>query len=126
MQGVVSEDPAGLALPRDAGQRHTLIAYTGGKMRKHHIRILAGDDASRWSCRPTISPRAASPSAISSAALRAASALAERYSLRFGEHHRDWRVAPALAKRQRRASSPGLSFSSALSMIVGVVDGLVV
>lgn len=22
---------------------HTLIAYTGGKMRKHHIRILAGD-----------------------------------------------------------------------------------
>lgn len=22
---------------------HELIAYTGGKMRKHHIRILAGD-----------------------------------------------------------------------------------
>ena len=22
---------------------HKLIAYTGGKMRKHHIRILAGD-----------------------------------------------------------------------------------
>ncbi|SNR73953.1 bacterial translation initiation factor 1 (bIF-1) [Methylobacillus rhizosphaerae] len=22
---------------------HMLIAYTGGKMRKHHIRILAGD-----------------------------------------------------------------------------------
>ena len=22
---------------------HPLIAYTGGKMRKHHIRILAGD-----------------------------------------------------------------------------------
>ncbi|SEL11320.1 translation initiation factor IF-1 [Roseateles sp. YR242] len=22
---------------------HTVIAYTGGKMRKHHIRILAGD-----------------------------------------------------------------------------------
>ena len=22
---------------------HSLIAYTGGKMRKHHIRILAGD-----------------------------------------------------------------------------------
>ena len=22
---------------------HTLIAYTGGKMRKHHIRIIAGD-----------------------------------------------------------------------------------
>ncbi|MGG4605787.1 translation initiation factor IF-1 [Alcaligenaceae bacterium 429] len=25
---------------------HELIAYTGGKMRKHHIRILAGDDVS--------------------------------------------------------------------------------
>jgi translation initiation factor IF-1 len=25
---------------------HTLIAYTGGKMRKHHIRILAGDSVS--------------------------------------------------------------------------------
>ncbi|MBC7604626.1 MAG: translation initiation factor IF-1 [Ramlibacter sp.] len=23
---------------------HQLIAYTGGKMRKHHIRIIAGDD----------------------------------------------------------------------------------
>ena len=22
---------------------HTVVAYTGGKMRKHHIRILAGD-----------------------------------------------------------------------------------
>jgi len=25
---------------------HSLIAYTGGKMRKHHIRILAGDKVS--------------------------------------------------------------------------------
>ena len=25
---------------------HTLIAYAGGKMRKHHIRILAGDRVS--------------------------------------------------------------------------------
>ncbi len=25
---------------------HLLIAYTGGKMRKHHIRILAGDKVS--------------------------------------------------------------------------------
>lgn len=25
---------------------HKLIAYTGGKMRKHHIRILAGDRVS--------------------------------------------------------------------------------
>ena len=25
---------------------HTLVAYTSGKMRKHHIRILAGDAVS--------------------------------------------------------------------------------
>ena len=25
---------------------HQLVAYTGGKMRKHHIRILAGDNVS--------------------------------------------------------------------------------
>ncbi|MBK7898004.1 MAG: translation initiation factor IF-1 [Betaproteobacteria bacterium] len=25
---------------------HTLVAYTAGKMRKHHIRILAGDKVS--------------------------------------------------------------------------------
>ena len=25
---------------------HQLVAYTGGKMRKHHIRILAGDSVS--------------------------------------------------------------------------------
>ena len=25
---------------------HSLVAYTGGKMRKHHIRILAGDKVS--------------------------------------------------------------------------------
>lgn len=25
---------------------HELIAYTGGKMRKHHIRILVGDNVS--------------------------------------------------------------------------------
>ena len=25
---------------------HQLVAYTGGKMRKHHIRILAGDKVS--------------------------------------------------------------------------------
>jgi hypothetical protein len=37
---------ARFALSRDAGERHQLIAYTGGKMRKHHIRILAGDKVS--------------------------------------------------------------------------------
>lgn len=25
---------------------HTLVAYTAGRMRKHHIRILAGDNVS--------------------------------------------------------------------------------
>ena len=25
---------------------HQLVAYTAGKMRKHHIRIIAGDDVS--------------------------------------------------------------------------------
>ena len=25
---------------------HELVAYTGGKMRKHHIRIIAGDNVS--------------------------------------------------------------------------------
>lgn len=25
---------------------HSVVAYTGGKMRKHHIRILAGDKVS--------------------------------------------------------------------------------
>ena len=25
---------------------HQLVAYTGGKMRKHHIRIIAGDNVS--------------------------------------------------------------------------------
>ena len=37
-------DAARFALPLDNG--HELIAYTGGKMRKHHIRILAGDRVS--------------------------------------------------------------------------------
>ena len=46
MEGVVSE-----ALP-DSRYRvtldngHVLIAYTSGRMRKHHIRILAGDKVS--------------------------------------------------------------------------------
>ena len=46
MQGVVNESlPEGrFRVTLDNG--HTLIAYTGGKMRKHHIRILAGDNIS--------------------------------------------------------------------------------
>jgi translation initiation factor IF-1 len=32
---------------------HVLVAYTSGRMRKHHIRILAGGTAWRSSCRHT-------------------------------------------------------------------------
>ena len=43
MQGIVDEVlPDGRCrVTLDNG--HTLVAYTGGKMRKHNIRILAGD-----------------------------------------------------------------------------------
>ena len=43
MQGKVEEilPDARFRVLLDNG--HTLIAYTGGKMRKHYIRILAGD-----------------------------------------------------------------------------------
>jgi len=41
MQGTVTE-----ALPDSRENGHELIAYTAGKMRKHHIRILAGDAVS--------------------------------------------------------------------------------
>ncbi len=46
MQGVVSEmlPDSRFLVTLDNG--HSLIAYTAGKMRKHHIRILAGDKVS--------------------------------------------------------------------------------
>ncbi|MDY0011527.1 MAG: translation initiation factor IF-1 [Rhodocyclaceae bacterium] len=46
MQGTVNEVlPDGrYRVTLDNG--HTLIAYSGGKMRKHHIRIIAGDNVS--------------------------------------------------------------------------------
>jgi translation initiation factor IF-1 len=46
MQGVVTEalPDSRFLVTLDSG--HTLVAYTGGKMRKHHIRILAGDKVS--------------------------------------------------------------------------------
>ena len=46
MQGVVVENlpDARYLVLLDNG--HQLIAYTAGKMRKHHIRILAGDKVS--------------------------------------------------------------------------------
>jgi translation initiation factor IF-1 len=46
MQGVVNEvlPDSRFRVVLDNG--HELIAYTAGKMRKHHIRILAGDKVS--------------------------------------------------------------------------------
>jgi translation initiation factor IF-1 len=46
MSGVVSEvlPDARYRVTLDNG--HELIAYSGGKMRKHHIRILTGDKVS--------------------------------------------------------------------------------
>ena len=46
MQGVVVENlpDARYLVLLDNG--HQLVAYTAGKMRKHHIRILAGDKVS--------------------------------------------------------------------------------
>ena len=46
MQGVVGEvlPDARFRVTLDNG--HNLIAYAAGKMRKHHIRILAGDKVS--------------------------------------------------------------------------------
>ena len=37
------EIPARRSLPVTSGTTHTLIAYAGGKPRKNHIRIIAGD-----------------------------------------------------------------------------------
>jgi translation initiation factor IF-1 len=70
MQGVVMEvlPDARFRVTLDNG--HMLVAYTGGKMRKHHIRILAGDKVS-LELSPMISPRGASPSGISKAAAAA-------------------------------------------------------
>ncbi|MCK6412391.1 MAG: translation initiation factor IF-1 [Azonexus sp.] len=46
MQGVVTEvlPDSRFLVTLDNG--HSLIAYTAGKMRKHHIRIIAGDKVS--------------------------------------------------------------------------------
>ena len=46
MQGTVSEvlPDSRFQIVLDNG--HSLVAYTAGKMRKHHIRIIAGDKVS--------------------------------------------------------------------------------
>jgi translation initiation factor IF-1 len=46
MQGKVDEILPDSRFRVTLDNGHTLIAYTGGKMRKHHIRILAGDSVS--------------------------------------------------------------------------------
>ena len=46
MQGKVDEMLPDTRYRVTLDNGHTLIAYTGGKMRKHHIRILAGDNVS--------------------------------------------------------------------------------
>ena len=46
MQGVVHEVLPDSRYKVTLDNGHTLIAYAGGKMRKHHIRILAGDNVS--------------------------------------------------------------------------------
>jgi len=43
MRGVVEEMLPDSRFRVKLDNGHTLIAYTGGKMRKHRIRILAGD-----------------------------------------------------------------------------------
>ena len=46
MQGVVNEVLPDSRYRVTLENGHTLIAYSGGKMRKNHIRILAGDKVS--------------------------------------------------------------------------------
>ena len=46
MRGVVNEMLPDSRFRVTLENGHTLIAYTGGKMRKHRIRILAGDQVS--------------------------------------------------------------------------------
>ncbi|WP_153112166.1 translation initiation factor IF-1 [Propionivibrio limicola] len=43
MQGVVAEVMPDSRFLVTLENGHTLVAYTAGKMRKHHIRIIAGD-----------------------------------------------------------------------------------
>ena len=46
MQGVVTEVMPDSRFLVTLDNGHTLVAYTAGKMRKHRIRILAGDKVS--------------------------------------------------------------------------------
>ncbi len=46
MQGVVMEVLPDTRFRVTLDNGHTLVAYSGGKMRKNHIRVLAGDKVS--------------------------------------------------------------------------------
>lgn len=46
MRGVVDEILPDSRYRVTLDNGHTLVAYTGGKMRKHRIRVLAGDQVS--------------------------------------------------------------------------------
>ena len=46
MRGVVDEVLPDSRFRVTLDNGHTVIAYTGGKMRKHNIRVLAGDSVS--------------------------------------------------------------------------------
>ena len=46
MQGVVAEVLPDSRFRVTLDNGHSLVAYTAGRMRKHHIRILAGDPVS--------------------------------------------------------------------------------
>ena len=46
MNGVVEEVLPDSRFRITLNNGHSLVAYTAGKMRKHHIRILAGDKVS--------------------------------------------------------------------------------
>ncbi len=46
MQGVVTEVMPDSRFLVTLENGHSLVAYTAGKMRKHHIRIIAGDKVS--------------------------------------------------------------------------------
>jgi len=45
-QGIVNEILPDSRFRVTLDNGHQLIAYTGGRMRRHHIRILAGDNVS--------------------------------------------------------------------------------
>jgi translation initiation factor IF-1 len=46
MNGVVAEVLADARYRVELDNGHNLVAYSAGKMRKHHIRIIAGDKVS--------------------------------------------------------------------------------